>query len=137
MKKQFSLLLLSLLFLTACTSPTGSTTEASTVDSANNSNVEEEKKVTYTGTIKTIADEMIYMDSLIPDEGADVISFEEVVLLMNEDIPLTDVSGQAVHLSDLTEGQTLEVVLAENAPMTKSLPPQLAGIGIISVTVIN
>ncbi len=56
---------------------------------------------------------------------------------MNEDIPLTDVSGQAVHLSDLTEGQTLEVVLAENVPMTKSLPPQLAGIGIVSVTVIE
>lgn len=137
MKKIFSLLLLSLLFLTACTSPTGSTTEASTVDSANNSNVEEEKKVTYTGTIKTIADEMIYMDSLIPDEGADVISFEEVVLLMNEDIPLTDASGQAISLSDLTEGQTLEVVLAENAPMTKSLPPQLPGMAIVSVTVIN
>ena len=44
MKKQFSLLLISLLFLKACTSPTASTTEASTVDSANNSNVEEEKK---------------------------------------------------------------------------------------------
>ncbi|WP_373761148.1 hypothetical protein [Jeotgalibaca porci] len=53
---------------------------------------------------------------------ADVAVIEEVVLL-------------TAPLAELEVGDTLEVILVENAPMTRSLPPQIPGNSIVEVRI--
>ncbi|MDE1549086.1 hypothetical protein [Jeotgalibaca caeni] len=105
------------------------TSEASTKES-------EQPTILYTGTVIDSGESYgngIYLSSLIPVE-ADVASFDEVVLLMNEEIELVDHNtGDELEITELSAGDTIQVTLTEHVPTTMSLPPQIAGMGIIKV----
>ena len=94
-----------------------------------------EGTILYTGTVKENSDWLL-IENLNPVTEKDVPVFDEVVLLMNEDIPLTDhKTGEAIALTDLEVGDVVHVTLVEHTPTTMSLPPQIPGMGIVKVAV--
>ena len=55
-----------------------------------------------------------------------------------EEVPLIDQSsGENVSLSDLEKGDSVRVPLVEHAPTTMSLPPQIPGMGIVQVELVE
>ena len=94
-----------------------------------------EGTILYTGTVKENSDWLL-IENLNPVTEKDVPVFDEVVLLMNEDIPLTDhKTGEAIALTNLAIGDVVHVTLVEHTPTTMSLPPQIPGMGIVKVAV--
>lgn len=113
-------------FLAGCGAETS---EASTKES-------EQPTILYTGTVIDSGESYengIYLSSLIPVDAPDVASFDEVVLLMNEEIELVHHDGEELEMTQLAAGDTIQVTLTEHVPTTMSLPPQIAGMGIIKV----
>ena len=105
MKKQLFLLTLGAFFLTACGNKTTETTD-----------------IMYSGTVAEINADSILMSELTPVADTDAPAFTEVILL-------------TAPPADLEKGDTLEVTLVENAPTTRSLPPQIAGDSIVEVQI--
>lgn len=110
MKKRLFILTLGVFFLTACANTTNDTSSEIV-----------EGNILYTGTVAELNEESILMEGLEPVD-ADVAVIEEVVLL-------------TAPLAELEVGDTLEVILVENAPMTRSLPPQIPGNSIVEVRI--
>lgn len=110
MKKRLFILTLGVFFLTACAN-TNNDTSAEIA----------EGNILYTGTVAELNEESILMEGLEPVD-ADVAVIEEVVLL-------------TAPPAELEVGDTLEVILVENAPMTRSLPPQIPGNSIVEVRI--
>lgn len=110
MKKRLFILTLGVFFLTACANTTKDTSSEIA-----------EGNILYTGTVAELNEESILMEGLEPVD-ADVAAIEEVVLLTPP-------------LAELEVGDTLEVILVENAPMTRSLPPQIPGNSIVEVRI--
>ena len=110
MKKRLFILTLGVFFLTAC----ANTTNDASAEIA-------EGTILYTGIVAELNDETILMEGLEPVD-ADVAAIEEVVLLTPPP-------------AELEVGDTLEVILVENAPMTRSLPPQIPGNSIVEVRI--
>lgn len=105
MKKQLFLFMLGAFFLTACSNKTADTTD-----------------ILYSGTVAEINADSILMSELTPVADTDAPAFTEVILLTTPP-------------DDLKKGDTLEVTLIENAPTTRSLPPQIPGNSIVEVRV--
>lgn len=132
--KKILLFLLGVFFLSACSVSNSQEDTQSNTDTS----VEEEATVLYTATIKEVDEGRILVQDMNPVETEDIPGFDEVVLLMNEDIPLTNkTTGEDIQIEDLKEGDNLEVVLIENAPTTMSLPPQLPGMSIVQVELVE
>ena len=100
---------------------------------------QEENTILYKGTVaaqEETSDESILVNDLTPINNDEAAPFDEVLLLMNESIPLTDKqTGEELQVMDVHEGDMVEVTLVENAPTTMSIPPQIPGNGIIKVEV--
>ena len=100
---------------------------------------QEENTILYKGTVaaqEDTSDESLLINDLTPMDHDEAAPFDEVLLLMNESIPLTDKqTGEELQVADIQEGDTVEVTLVENAPTTMSIPPQIPGNGIIKVEV--
>ena len=63
-------------------------------------------------------------------------SYDEVILLLGEDVSVTqEETGEKVDVEELKEGTAIVVELIANPPMTMSIPPQIPGNAIISITV--
>jgi uncharacterized protein YceK len=99
-----------------------------------------EATVIYSGTVIDSGethDNGLFLADLIPVDSSEAASFDEVILLM-EDVPLIDQSsGENVSLSDLEKGDSVMVTLIEHAPTTMSLPPQIPGMGIVKVEIVE
>lgn len=124
--KKILLSFMAAAFLAGCGAQTS---EASTKES-------EQPTILYTGTVIDSGESYengIYLSSLIPVDAPDVASFDEVVLLMNEEIELVHHDGEELEMTQLAAGDTIQVTLTEHVPTTMSLPPQIAGMGIIKV----
>lgn len=132
------------IFLAGC-GQAGMTTDPSS-DSNNeamNSEVveskQEENTILYRGTVTTQEDtsnESLLVNALTPMDNEEAAAFDEVLLLMNDSIPLTNKrTGEELEVTDIQEGDTVEVTLVENTPTTMSIPPQIPGNGIIKVEV--
>lgn len=134
MKKQILLGLIGTALLAGCSM---GNTKAST-NEGNQAEIGSEVAegtILYTGTVKENSDWLL-IENLTPVTEEDVPAFDEVVLLMNEDIPLTDhKTGEAIALTNLAIGDVVHVTLVEHTPTTMSLPPQIPGMGIVKVAV--
>lgn len=92
--------------------------------------------VLYSGTVidSGITNENgIFVSNLQPEDAAEASNFDEVVLLTEGVTLIEQESGDAINLSDINEGDTISVTLIEHAPTTMSLPPQIAGMGIVKI----
>lgn len=134
MKKQMLVGLIGTVLLGGCTM-------ANTKASSNDGNPAEissevaEGTILYTGTVKENSDWLL-IENLTPITEEDIPAFDEVVLLMNDDIPLTDqTTGKSITVPDLSIGDIVHVTLLEHTPTTMSLPPQIPGMGIVNVVV--
>lgn len=100
---------------------------------------QEETVILYKGTVASqeeVNEDSILINDLTPLDNDEASAFDEVILLMNDSIPLTDKqTGKEVQVTDIQEGDTVEVTLKEHAPTTMSIPPQIAGNGIVKVEV--
>ncbi|HJA89855.1 MAG TPA: hypothetical protein H9948_03600 [Candidatus Jeotgalibaca merdavium] len=94
------------------------------------------KTILYSGTVidSGVTNEKgLFVSNLKPKDETKAASFDEVILL-TEDVNLLDQqTGDAVALSDIKEGDTVNVTLIEHAPTTMSIPPQIPGMGIVKI----
>lgn len=116
-------------------------TETSSEASESSSTDKEEATILYKGNVSEnieMDEQRLYVSDLQPVEQKDVPGFDEVILLLNEDIPVTDKeTGEPVKPGEIQEGEEVEVVLQENAPTTMSIPPQIPGNAIKKIEVIR
>ncbi len=134
MKKQILLGLIGTALLAGCSMANTKASSNEGNQPAISSEVAE-GTILYTGTVKENSDWLL-IENLNPVTEKDVPVFDEVVLLMNEDIPLTDhKTGEAIALTNLAIGDVVHVTLVEHTPTTMSLPPQIPGMGIVKVAV--
>lgn len=110
MRKSLFLLSAACVLLFACSAP--ATTQI------------EDGQVLYKGTVAAVEAERMTMSELTPVEADDLPSFDEVILLTQPS-------------EEIEVGDTVEVVLKENTPTTRSLPPQIPGDAIFSVEIVD
>lgn len=145
MKEMVTVAAIGTLLLAGCSQVSGSSVqepyqENAVAEGAGESMSQQEGTVLYKGTVKEVdlsIEERVSLTEFVPTEG-DGQQYDEVILLLNADIPLLDKrTGEPLSLEGLAPGDEVEATLVEHAPMTMSLPPQLPGNGIIQVEVIK
>ena len=138
MKKWLALPVL-LLILSGCSGKTGSGSNSSSSDT----NKEDDQTILYQGSVVSDGKDtpgQLIIDQLLPveTEGAEPFYEGELVLLVTDEVPLIRQStGEKVSLEEIKKGNKIEVRLEKNAPMTRSLPPQIPGMSIKEITVLD
>lgn len=127
--KQLVALFLAAAFLTSCGSESSQEKTSEKLE-------QNEKTITYIGTVIDFGqthDSGLFLADLTPINFPEAAAFDEVILL-TDDVSLVDQStGEAIALSELVKGDSVQVTLIEHAPTTMSIPPQIAGNGIIKI----
>lgn len=79
----------------------------------------------------------LFVSNLTPVvKESEKASYDEVVLLVGEDVSvIKEETGEKIGVEELKEGTAIIVELIANPPMTMSIPPQIPGNAIISITV--
>ena len=138
MKKWLALPVL-LLILSGCSGKTNSESNSSSPDT----NKEDDQTILYQGSVVSDGKDtpgQLIIDQLLPveTEGAEPFYESELVLLVTDEVPLIRQStGEKISLEEIKKGNKIEVRLEKNAPMTRSLPPQIPGMSIKEITVLD
>ncbi|MBP1044127.1 hypothetical protein I6N95_24250 [Vagococcus sp. BWB3-3] len=140
----FSVLVAAVVSLTACgsgnTAQEGSSSEVSSVkdsSAASSASSEVEEQAVIKGVLKedvTVDGENV---SFLITEVEGVDDPQEIAKGINEEGVILNVASKQVegefNAADFSKGQVIEVTLAANPIMTRSLPPQIPGASIISI----
>ncbi|SFH65670.1 hypothetical protein [Pisciglobus halotolerans] len=136
--KPLMILLLAPILLFGCSA--NSADDRTPNSSETSESQKEEKTVLYHAEVKEQGDQennrIVLKDFEPVDPSTDAAAQDEVILLMNEEIPLVDKeTNTPLTIEDVKKGAKAEVTLIENAPMTMSIPPQLPGMSIVKVVI--
>lgn len=109
-------------------------------DNSSEQDLESEDTVVYRGLVQEDAVKtpgQLVIDQLDPVASEGTMPFYEgeiVLLLSNNDMVKSETDGQTVDLKEVTAGSEVEVRMEKDAPMTRSLPPQIPGKSIKEIT---
>ena len=96
----------------------------------------EEKNILYTGTVISggeTSENSLFLSDLKPVDSLNVASFDEVILLL-DGVDLVDKNtGEMLSVEDIKIGDTVNVLLIKDTPITMSLPAQIPGMGIVKI----
>ena len=96
----------------------------------------EEDVILYTGTVIDGVENnenSLFISNLMPVDSVNVNSFDEVILLMDDVALFDQKTGKNLNVEDIKNGDTVNVILIKNTPITMSLPAQIPGMGIVKV----
>jgi hypothetical protein len=100
----------------------------------------EETNILYTGTVIAggeTSENSLFLSDLKPVESLNVASFDEVILLL-DGVDLVDKNtGESLSVEDIKIGDTVNVLLIKDTPITMSLTAQIPGMGNLKVEVSN
>ncbi|MCA9765480.1 MAG: hypothetical protein KC455_03580 [Carnobacterium sp.] len=105
-------------------------------ESSSETDTAEDKTILYSGTVIDFGEthtDGLFISDLTPLDSTEAASFDEVILLTEEVSLVDQKSGESIRASELVNGDTVQVTLIEHAPTTMSLPPQIAGMGIVKI----
>ena len=92
--------------------------------------------IIYKGVVKVGVEpkeNSLYLSSLESIDNKEVLTYGDVILLMDGVIIEDQETGKAIEVEELVSGDEIEVELEKDAPITRSIPAQIAGSGIVKV----
>lgn len=136
--KHLILGLITVTILTGCSL----SNEKENVSSLESSSIvtNEEDVILYTGTVIDGVENnenSLFISNLMPVDSVNVNSFDEVILLMDDVALFDQKTGKNLNVEDIKNGDTVNVILIKNTPITMSLPAQIPGMGIVKVERVN
>lgn len=91
--------------------------------------------ILYKGVVKVGVEpkeNSLYLSSLESIHEKETLTYGEVVLLMEGVVVVDKETGKAIEVEELVSGDEIEVEMAKDAPITRSIPAQI-GSGIVKV----
>ena len=92
--------------------------------------------ILYKGVVKVGVEpkeNSLYLSSLESIGEKETLTYGEVILLMEGVVVEDQETGKAIEVEELASGDEIEVELEKDAPITRSIPAQIAGSGIVKV----
>ena len=92
--------------------------------------------IIYKGVVKVGVEpkeNSLYLSSLESISNKETLTYGEVVLLMEGVVVEDQETGKAIEVEELASGDEIEVELEKDAPITRSIPAQIAGSGIVKL----
>lgn len=92
--------------------------------------------ILYKGVVKVGVDpkeNSLYLSSLESIHEKETLTYGEVVLLMEGVVIEDQETGKEIEVEELVSGDEIEVEMAKDAPIIRSIPAQIGGSGIVKV----
>ena len=128
-------------FLAGCTPIKDAEVATDVTTETGSEQMENEETILYHAVVEERPEgeesDRLFVSNLTPvNKELDYPSYDEVILLIGENSSITrEETGEKMTIEEIKEGTTITVELIENPPMTMSIPPQIPGNAIISITV--